>query len=96
VRQKRFIWKEEGSQVVPYNYDPLNRPRRQDFEGYLVENGALYITSKERLLQTKCRISGNISAIEMTAESYYELDEWSDWYIIESLLKMREQSGMGV
>jgi len=91
VRQKRFIWaNDENGNVVPKNYDPLNRPRRQCFDGYLVENGAFYITSKERLLNTKNRISGNIKAYEMCEESYLEIDEPSDWTMIEQIMKRYE------
>lgn len=87
VRQKRFHWanNNEGFAVAK-NYDYHNRPRRQDFDGDLVENGAFYITSKEALLKTKNRISGNIKICEMDEVSYYEIDEPSDWSIVESLL----------
>lgn len=44
VRQKRFLWTKDGTAV---NYDPKFRPRRQEFEGFLVENGALYISSAQ-------------------------------------------------
>lgn len=84
VRQKRFIWDFEGNAV---NYNPLKRPRRQEFDGYLVENGAFYITSQTRLVDTRCRISGNIKTYEMSEESYFEIDEPSDWVIIEQLMK---------
>lgn len=90
VEQKRFYWKEnEDGTVEPTNYDYLNRPRRQEFNGNLVENGAFYITSKENLLKSKCRISGNIGACLMPEETYFEIDEPSDWIIIENLLKNR-------
>ena len=29
------------------NYDPAKRPRRQDWDGELIENGAFYFTTKE-------------------------------------------------
>ena len=87
VRQKKFIWEDSDLRSTPINYNPLNRPRRQEFEGFLVENGAFYITSRSRLLETKCRISGNIGTVEMPEESYFELDEPSDWIIIENMLK---------
>ncbi|GFR39145.1 hypothetical protein PRECH8_24410 [Insulibacter thermoxylanivorax] len=91
VRQKRFIWERaNGDLVVPINYDPQNRPRRQDFEGYLVENGAFYITSREQLLKSKCRISGKITYYEMPEESYVEIDELEDWVIVEELIKRRK------
>lgn len=91
VRQKRFIWEETEEGAKPVNYDFLNRPRRQEFSGYLVENGAFYITSKENLLQSGCRISGKIHTYEMPEETYFEIDEPSDWLIIEQLMKKREE-----
>ncbi|HSW43969.1 MAG TPA: HAD hydrolase family protein, partial [Phycisphaerae bacterium] len=93
VRTKRFIWEEKGALVQPVNYDPFHRPRRQDWDGQLVENGALYMTSRDRLLTTRCRISGRIAGYEMPEETYYELDEPIDWMIIEQLLLARERAG---
>ena len=90
VRQKRFNWKtdDEGF-ATPSNYDVFNRPRRQEFDGYLVENGAFYITSKELLLKSKNRVSGKIKAVEMPEDSFFEIDEPSDFEIIEGLMKKR-------
>lgn len=93
VRQKRFHWaiNEEGM-AYPTNYDVYHRPRRQEFDGYLVENGAFYITSKKRLLETSNRVSGNIRAYEMDESTYFEIDEPSDWEIIEGQLKNRRKA----
>ena len=91
VRQKRFNWStDEKGYVHPTNYDVSNRPRRQEFDGYLVENGAFYITSKSDLLKSQNRISGNIKACEMSESTYFEIDEPSDWIITEGLMKTRE------
>lgn len=90
VRQKRFYWDiDESGYAHPINYDVYNRPRRQEFQGCFMENGAFYITSKAALLNSKNRISGNIKIVEMCEESAYELDEESDWIIIEALMKKR-------
>lgn len=90
VRQKRFHWTTaENGFAHPTNYDVFHRPRRQEFDGYLVENGAFYITSRERLLSTKNRVSGNIKAVEMDEDTFFEIDEPSDWVIIESLMKKK-------
>jgi N-acylneuraminate cytidylyltransferase len=88
VPQKRFIWNynDDGS-VSPQNYDYKNRPRRQDFDGFLVENGAFYITTKKRLIKYNCRLSGKIGCQEMSDKSYYEIDEPSDWEIIGKILE---------
>lgn len=91
VRQKRFVWKENEEGIAsPVNYDVFNRPRRQEFDGYLVENGAFYICSRKSLLQTGNRVSGNIGVVEMREETYFEIDEPSDWTIIEKFLADRK------
>lgn len=97
VRQRRFIWSltRDGT-AVPENYDPRRRPRRQDHEGFLVENGAFYITNRRSLLESGCRISGRIGVQEMPPETYIELDEPSDWHIVEQLLLQRQRSKMRV
>ncbi|WP_026511771.1 acylneuraminate cytidylyltransferase [Butyrivibrio sp. LC3010] len=90
VRQKRFNWGiGDNGYAHPTNYDVFKRPRRQDFDGYLVENGAFYITSREDLLKSKNRLSGNIKAVEMPDDTFFEIDEPSDWEIIEGLMKKR-------
>ena len=42
VRTKRFFWDNNSN---PINYNFRNRPRRQDFDGLLMENGAFYINT---------------------------------------------------
>ena len=91
VNQKRFIWNDSDDGFAqPANYNYMQRPRRQEFGGILVENGAFYITSREALLLSQCRISGNIKTVEMPQESYIELDEPDDWLVVERLLERRE------
>jgi N-acylneuraminate cytidylyltransferase len=86
VNTHRFTWNKEGK---PINYDVFNRPRRQDFEGLLIENGAIYGTTKEAFLSSKNRVSGNIALVEMPEESLCEIDTASDWLIVEQLLMDR-------
>ncbi len=82
VNQNRFFWNENGT---PLNYDPQNRPRRQDFKSQIVENGSFYITYIKSILKTSCRISGKVGFTYMNESSYYEIDEMSDWTVVESL-----------
>lgn len=90
VRQKRFQWKiDETGCAVPVNYDVFHRPRRQEFDGYLVENGAFYIISKELLIKSGNRLAGNIRIYEMDESTYFEIDEPNDWMIIEKQLEAR-------
>jgi N-acylneuraminate cytidylyltransferase len=89
VRQYRFLWdKDEEGNVVPSNYDVFHRPRRQEFKGCLMENGAFYITRKADLIKYQNRVSGNIKAYEMNKDTAFEIDEPSDWIIIEALMRM--------
>lgn len=88
VRQKRFHWgNDENGYAHPTNYDVFHRPRRQEFDGYLVENGAFYITSKVDLIKYQNRMSGKIKAVEMNEDTFFEIDEPSDWVIIEAVMK---------
>lgn len=90
VRRYQFIWTGTPDGIAsPLNYDIFHRPRRQEYDGYLIENGAFYITSRERLLVSKNRISGNIKAAEMDDDTLFEIDEPSDWVIIEMMMKQR-------
>ncbi len=91
VRQKRFCWTNIEGYVQPINYDFKNRPRRQEFDGYLVENGAFYIISKSLFLQTNCRLAGRIKTVEMSDDTYFEIDEPSDWIILEELMRKRQK-----
>ena len=93
VPQKRFHWAYDARGFVhPTNYDVFHRPRRQEFDGYLVENGAFYISSKEDLIKSQNRVSGNIKAVEMSEDSFFEIDEPSDWVVIEALMKKNGMS----
>lgn len=93
VRQKRFLWEDSAEgYALPLNYDYFHRPRRQEFDGFLVENGAFYVTDRSSLLQSKCRLSGKIKTVEMPPECYMEIDEPEDWLIIEQLLGRRQKA----
>lgn len=89
VQTHRFTWNSDGT---PQNYDVFNRPRRQDFDGLLVENGAVYCTTKEAFLQSNNRVSGTIGLVKMPEETLLEIDSPSDWNSIENLLIARQKS----
>ncbi|MCR5735197.1 MAG: acylneuraminate cytidylyltransferase family protein [Lachnospiraceae bacterium] len=86
VRKKQFLWHDDGIYAKP-TYDPLNRPRRQDYPGYIVENGAFYITGRDALLSSGCRMSGRIKTCEMSESAIYEIDEPEDYIVMESIMQ---------
>ena len=86
VRTKRFFWSDD---FKPINYDPTSRPRRQDFLGTLMENGAFYITKREILDLYNCRLGGKTGVYEMDESMAIEIDEPDDWGCVERLLLRR-------
>lgn len=91
VVQKRFYWsKNEDGTITEIGHSIKKRPRRQDWDGVLAENGSIYIISKENLYKGKCRLYGRIGTYIMDDSSYYEIDEDVDWLIIENLLLNRK------
>ena len=87
VVEIQFHWLIGENEVKPVNYDYRNRPRRQEFEGLVAENGACYINSVGNILRDKCRLSGRINFFELPSYTAYEIDEEDDWVIIEALMK---------
>lgn len=88
VNTHRFLWNRDGN---PINYNPLDRPRRQDFDGLLIENGAVYATTKQSLQSTKNRLGNKVAVVEMPEESLYEIDSEKDWVVVENLLIERQK-----
>ena len=87
VINKQFHWINTPEGVKPVNYDYKKRPRRQDFEGLIVENGACYINTVKNIKLDECRLSGKIISYELPPETAFEIDEEADWLIIEALMK---------
>lgn len=84
VRNYRFFWNEDGTSK---NYDYMNRPRRQNFKGELMENGAFYINTVSNILKSANRLSGKIGIYEMPEYTATEIDEPDDWTILENLMR---------
>lgn len=84
VRNFRFFWNEDGTSM---NYDYMNRPRRQNFNGMLMENGAFYINTVKNILGNGNRLGGKIGIYEMPEYTATEIDEPDDWIILENLMR---------
>jgi len=86
VKTHRFTWSSKGESL---NYNYLNRPRRQDFDGLLIENGAIYACNKETFIKNQNRLGGKIGILQMAEDTLTEIDEESDLLIIEKLLEKK-------
>jgi len=88
VRYKRFFWNADGSSK---NYDYRNRPRRQDFDGELMENGAFYISRVQAIVESGNRLSGKVGIYEMPEYTAIEIDEEDDWVMAENLMRKHQK-----
>lgn len=84
VRNKRFFWNADGTSM---NYDYRHRPRRQEFDGMLMENGAFYINTVANIIESGNRLSGHIGIYEMPEYTSFEIDEPDDWQVMENLMQ---------
>lgn len=83
----RFLWKRGGNGPEALNYDPANRPRRQDLEPQFVENGSIYVFKPWVLRQTGNRLGGRLALYVMSARAAFEIDDELDLAVIDFLLR---------
>ncbi|XP_060101899.1 N-acylneuraminate cytidylyltransferase [Heteronotia binoei] len=86
VRRHQFRWSEIKKGVCevtkPQNLNPAKRPRRQDWDGELYENGSFYF-AKRSLIDKGYLQGGKMAYYEMRAEHSVDIDVDIDWPIAE-------------
>ncbi|KAI4897859.1 hypothetical protein NFI96_025188, partial [Prochilodus magdalenae] len=86
VRRHHFRWqevkKEDDACTCPLNLDPARRPRRQDWDGELCENGSFYFATKE-LVNKGLLQGGKLAYFEMQPEYSVDIDIDIDWPVAE-------------
>ncbi|KAB5542139.1 hypothetical protein PHYPO_G00087990 [Pangasianodon hypophthalmus] len=86
VRRHHFRWQEikngEATCTRPLNLDPSRRPRRQDWDGELCENGSFYFATKDLVTQGLLQ-GGKIAYFEMPPEYSVDIDVDIDWPVAE-------------
>lgn len=87
VRRHHFRWQEvkadSGELTRPLNLDPSNRPRRQDWDGELCENGSFYFTHRELIEKHGLLQGGRVAYFEMLPEYSVDIDVDIDWPVAE-------------
>ena len=84
-----FIWKKNNKKLVA-NYNYKKRPRRQDIDDKYLENGSFYIFKKKEYLKKKCRLFGKIGVFEMTKTKSFQIDDFEDIDILNSLFTVKK------
>jgi len=85
--QTRF-YTPEGTQI---NTDPDNLIRTQDLPVYCEENSLGYFFSHYSFMRTKARIGANPVLFPTPALESIDIDEPSDWFMAESLLRRADE-----
>jgi len=70
----------------PIGWDVYKRPRRQDVEETMIENGMFYITKRKNLLTSKLRYSGNIGCLEIPFYDSFQVDTYEDLDLIRTII----------
>ena len=81
-----FWWK-DGTPL----FDPTTRPTRQQQGELYKESGMFYITSRSKLLESKCRYSGNAKIYPIDRRSALEIDSKEDLKLIELIMLRRKE-----
>lgn len=84
----KVLWEENTESLSPLHHNPLNRRRRQDYKKIFHETGSIYGTRVKHILRNNS-IHGDKSVgyIEIPKSRSFEIDDYEDIYIIESILK---------
>ncbi|KKK72236.1 hypothetical protein LCGC14_2905900, partial [marine sediment metagenome] len=84
VKIHAFQWDISNGQR---NYDIWQRPRRQELDNWVEENGSIYIFSMEWWKANKNRLGGEIGFYVMPEESRIQIDTPLDLYLVGKILE---------
>jgi len=72
--------------INPIDWNINAIPRRQDKDEWYKEAGMFYITTKENLLASGLRYSGNIGVVEIPLQDSFQIDSQQDLDLIRKVL----------
>uniref|UniRef100_A0A182K8G6 N-acylneuraminate cytidylyltransferase n=1 Tax=Anopheles christyi TaxID=43041 RepID=A0A182K8G6_9DIPT len=92
VRSYKLRWKEdiETGHLKAVNFDPLARPRRQDWQGELIETGMFYFSDRRLVIGMGSFQNERCTVIEVDEQDALEIDNMKDLSLARILLDMEE------
>ncbi len=87
VLEDYCLWKKDNNELQSFSYDYKNRGRRQERKPLYLENGSIYVFSKEVLETYDNRLGGEIGMYPMPFHCSYEIDSIEDIPICEFFMK---------
>jgi len=96
---KSYLWQVNNGTAIPINYDPAKRmPRQKENWNQWVENKAVYVMTRDLIMNTGCRIGGRVGYIEMPKYDSMDLDSIEDLLLVRALysIKMNDYLSKGV
>ena len=86
---------DEAGRARPLNFDPANRPRRQERGLEYLENGSIYVFRPRILKETGARMGGRIGIYPMPLERSFQIDAPEDIELLDKLLIRLPQATSG-
>ena len=86
---------DESGCARPLNFDPANRPRRQDRGLEYLENGSIYVFKPRILAETGARMGGRIGIYPMPLERSFQIDCLEDVHLLGKLLASKPTFSFG-
>ncbi len=87
----RFLWKATPAGAEPIGHSKDVRLMRQQLEPHYLEVGAVYAMRAEGLLRTRRRFHGATAIYQLPPERSLEIDDETDWVLVEALMRRRLQ-----
>ena len=91
-----FFWKKNEDTFLPVNFNPKARKRRQELDPEIIENGSIYISKVSNYINYKDRFGDKVMTYIMSNHTLFEIDEQSDFLLIESLMKAMLKQGENI
>ncbi len=84
---KKRLWTGDGK---PINHNPEVLLQTQDLPPVYEENSCIYIFTRENLVKRKNRMGEHPLMFEMDASESYDIDDESDFWVVDALLNRQK------